>query len=101
MQFDWLVARQSNSDMKNLTLVHKRHPEIWNTRNKIRNMAESVGAFEFHLQETLKDLSENGEQIGLKPVPTGFGKSAIYQILVRVKEKMLKDCACVLVICPL
>ena len=26
-QFDWLVARQSNNDMKNLTLVHKPHPE--------------------------------------------------------------------------
>ena len=29
--------------------------------------AESVGAFEFYLQETLKDLSENGKQIDLKP----------------------------------
>ena len=31
VQFDWLVARQSNSDIKNLTLVHTRHPEykIW------------------------------------------------------------------------
>ena len=29
-------------------------------------MAESVGAFEFYLQETLKDLSENGKQIDLK-----------------------------------
>ena len=30
-------------------------------------MTESVGAFEFYLQETLKDLSENGKQIDLKP----------------------------------
>ena len=29
-------------------------------------MAESVGAFEFYLQETLKDLSENSKQIDLK-----------------------------------
>ncbi|XP_068735388.1 ATP-dependent DNA helicase RecQ-like [Montipora capricornis] len=82
-------------------------------------MAESVEAFEFSLQEMLKDLSENGKQIDLKPeqeaaikslvhgqdvlaiLPTGFGKSAIYQILKGVKEKMSKDCACVLVICPL
>ena len=82
-------------------------------------MAESVEAFEFSLQETLKDLSKNGKQIDLKPeqgaaikslvhgqdvlaiLPTGFGKSAIYQILVGVKERMSKDCACVLVICPL
>ena len=27
VQIEWLVARQSNSDMKNLTLVRKRHPE--------------------------------------------------------------------------
>ena len=73
----------------------------------------------FSLQETLKDLSKNGKQIDLKPeqgaalkslvhghdvlaiLPTGFGKSAINQILVGVKEKKSKDCACVLVICPL
>ena len=30
-------------------------------------MAESVGAFEFYLQETLRDLSENGKPIDLKP----------------------------------
>ena len=30
-------------------------------------MAESVGAFEFYLQETLKDFSENGKQIDLEP----------------------------------
>ena len=30
-------------------------------------MTESVGAFKFYLQETLKDLSENGKQIDLKP----------------------------------
>ena len=82
-------------------------------------MAESVEAFEFSLQETLKDLSKNGKQIDLKPehgaaikslvhgqdvlaiLPTGFGKSAIYQILMGVKEKMSKDCACVLGNCPL
>ena len=104
--------------MKNLTFVHNRHPEC-KTTNKIKSMAESVEAFKFSLQETFKDLSKNGKQIDLKPeqgaaieslvhgqdvlaiLPTGFGKSAIYQILVGVKEKMSKDCACVLVICPL
>ena len=30
-------------------------------------MTESMGAFEFYLQETLKDLSENGKQNDLKP----------------------------------
>ena len=30
-------------------------------------MTESVGVFEFYLQETLKDLAENGKQIDLKP----------------------------------
>ena len=82
-------------------------------------MAESVEAFKFSFQEMLKDLSKNGKQIDLKLeqgaaikslvrgqdvlaiLPTGFGKSAIYQILLGVKEKMSRDCACVLVICPL
>ena len=104
--------------MKNLTFVHNRHPK-YKTTNKIKNMAESVEAFEFSLQETLKDLSKKSKQIDLKPeqgaaikslvrgqdvlaiLPTGFGKSAIYQILVGVKEKMSKECVCVLVICPL
>ena len=63
-----------------------------------------MGAFEFYLQKTLKVLSKNGQQIDLKAeqgtaikssvhgqdvlaiLPTGFGKSDIYQILVRVKE---------------
>ena len=86
---------------KNLTFVYNRHPE-YKTTHKIKNMAESVEAFEFSLQETLKDLSKNGKQIDLKPekgaaikslvhgqdvfaiLPTGFGKCAIYQILVGV-----------------
>ena len=62
VQFDWLVARQSKSDIKNLTFMHNRHPE-YKTTNKIKNMAVSVEAFEFSLQETLKDLSKNGKQI--------------------------------------
>ena len=117
-QFDWLVARQSKSDIKKLTYVHNRHPE-YKTTNKIKNVAESVEAFEFSLQETLKDLSKTSKQIDLKLeqgaaikslvhgqdvlaiLPTGFGKCASYQILLGVKEKMSKDCACVLVICPL
>ena len=62
VQFDWLVARQSKSDIKHLTFMHHRHLE-YKTTNKIKNMAESVEAFEFCLQETLKDLSKNGKQI--------------------------------------
>ena len=42
--------------------MHNRHPE-YKTTNKIKNMAVSVEAFEFSLQETLKDLSKNGKQI--------------------------------------
>ena len=62
MQFDWLVARQSKSDIKHLTFMHNRHPE-YKTTNEIKNMAVSVEAFEFSLQETLKDLSKNDKQI--------------------------------------
>ena len=68
-QFDWLVARQSKSDMKNLTLVHNRHPE-YQTTNKIKNMAESL--------EALKDLSKNGKQIDLKPEQGASMKSLVH-----------------------
>lgn len=76
-------------------------------------------SFEFALQETAKGFSQNGKSIRLKPeqvaavksllngkdvlavLPTGFGKSAIFQFFVRVKEYMSKGSACILVICPL
>ena len=64
-QFDWLVAR------------HNGHPE-YKTTNKIKNMAESVEAFEFSLQETLKDLSKNGKQIDLKPEQGAAIKSLVH-----------------------
>ena len=41
-------------------------------------MTESVGAFEFYLQETLKDLSENGKQIDLKPKQGTAIKSLVH-----------------------
>ena len=41
-------------------------------------MTESVGAFEFYLQETLKDLSENGKQIDLKPEQGTATKSLVH-----------------------
>ena len=41
-------------------------------------MAESVGAFEFYLQETLKDLSDNGKQIDLKPEQRTAIKSLVH-----------------------
>ena len=37
----------------------------------------------------------------LAVLPTGFGKSAIFQFLVGVKEKLSKETACILVIYPL
>lgn len=82
-------------------------------------MAKSMEAFEFSLQETLKELSKKGKQISLKLeqgpaikslvhgrdvlaiLPIGFGKSTSYQTLVGVEEKMSKDCACVVEICLL
>ena len=67
--------------MKNLTFVHNRHPE-YKTTNKIKSMAESVEAFEFSLQETLKDLWKNGKLIDLKPKQGAA-------ILVGVKEKIV------------
>ena len=41
-------------------------------------MTEFVGAFEFYLQETLKDLSENGLQIDLKPEQGTARKSLVH-----------------------
>ena len=41
-------------------------------------MTESVGAFEFYLQETWKDLSENGKQIDLKPEQGTAIKSLVH-----------------------
>ena len=41
-------------------------------------MTESVGAFEFYLQETLKDLLENGKQIDLKPEQGTAIKSLVH-----------------------
>ena len=76
-------------------------------------------SFEFALQKTAEVFSPSGKSINLKPEPvaavksllngkdflavisTGFGKSAIYQFFLRVKECMSKDSACILVICPL
>ena len=40
-------------------------------------MTESVGAFEFYLQETL-NLSENGKQIDLKPEQGTAIKSLVH-----------------------
>ena len=77
-------------------------------------------SFEFALQETAKVFSQSGKSIienqsqwlplrvsvlngkdVLAVLPTGFGKSAIFQFFVRFKEYMSKDLACILVICPL
>ena len=92
-----------------------------NCRAQIRsNMAVAEdNSFEFALQETAKVFSQSGKSINLKPeqvaaikslfngkdvlavLPTGFGKSAIFQFFVHVKEYMSKDLACILFICPL
>ena len=44
VQLDWLVARRSKSDIKNLTFMHKRHPE-YKTTNKIKNIGRVRGSF--------------------------------------------------------
>ena len=51
MQFDWLIARQSKCDI----------------RNGMDRAFERV--FEFSVQETSKDLPQNGKHIVLKPEP--------------------------------
>ena len=66
VQFDWLLARQSKYDIRNLSFMHNPTSE-----HKIKiDMVESgeafEGVFEFYVQETLKDLSQNGKLIVLK-----------------------------------
>ena len=58
--------------MKNLTLVHKPHPQYNQKYNGVR------GSFRIYLQETLKDLSENGKQIDLKPAQGTAIKSLVH-----------------------
>ena len=83
------------------------------------NSFECPFDFEFAQEETTKLLSQGDTLIQLKPeqrtaikslacgkdvlavLPTGFGKSSIFQFLVGVKEKLSKETACILVICPL
>ena len=52
VQFYWLVARQSKSDIRNLTFIHDPTLE----HDKIK----------FSVQKTLKDLLPNGKHINLK-----------------------------------
>ena len=76
-------------------------------------------SFELALLETAEVFSQSGKSINLKPepaaavksllngkdvmavLPTGCGKSAIFQFFLRVKGYMSKDSACILIICPL
>ena len=68
VQFDWLVARQSKSDIKmsphSYCII--RHPEHDNIKI---HMVESEKSFKFSGQQTLKDRdpSPNGNHINLKP----------------------------------
>ena len=82
-------------------------------------MADREVMFDFGLEEVLNSLSEFGisralkwEQKGviatlvtgkhlLAVLPTGFGKSLIFQVLVRVKETMTGTPSSVVVVFPL
>ena len=52
-QFDWLVARQSKSDIRNLTSMHNPTSVTQQDQN---TLAESKEAFEFSVQEMLKKI---------------------------------------------
>lgn len=84
------------------------------------NIAEAgQDSIEFAVQETLKIISQGSIFISLKPeqkvaiksligkkdvltvLPTGFGKSAIHQFLVRVKEMSKKSAFLSRVLCSL
>ena len=66
--------------------------------------------FEFVLRELLCELEKKGLNFSLKEeqktavkelLPTGFGKSLIFQLLVLLARRAKNQAACVLVICPL
>ena len=84
------------------------------------NMAIEAGRdFEFVLRELLCELEKKGLNFSLKEeqktavkelfegrdvvavLPTGFGKSLIFQLLVLLARRAKNQAACVLVICPL
>ena len=76
-------------------------------------------SFDCALEEALSSLSGLGIQLELRPkqkqaiytllsrrdllaaLPTDFGKSLIFQLLVQVKELLSGKTACVIVVCPL
>ena len=64
MQFDMLVARQSKSDIRNLTCM--RNP-TFGTQQDQNTYGRVRGSVRIYVLETLKDLSQNGKHIDLKP----------------------------------
>ena len=104
--FEWLIAScQSYSERSIL------HPEFG-------NMAD-LEDFDSALEKALSALSGLGISLKLRSeqkqavrtlllrrdllaiLPTGFGKSLIFQLLVQVKEILTGKPACVIVVCPL
>ena len=81
-------------------------------------MADSL-SFDAALAEALLSISELGLSRVLRPeqkeaisslvhgsdllavLPTGFGKSLIFQLFIRVKQILSSKAACVIVVCPL
>ena len=62
MQFHWLLARQSKYDIRNLSFMHNHTSGTQRDQLKI-DMGESEevfdGVFEFSVQETSNNLSQN------------------------------------------
>ena len=69
MQFDWLLARQSKCDLRNLSFMH--NPTAGTQDQNRYDMDRTFErVFEFSVQETSKDLSQTGgKHIVLKPEP--------------------------------
>ena len=81
-------------------------------------MADTL-SFDAALAEAVSFLSELGMSRVIRPeqkeaiyslvhgsdllavLPTGFGKSLIFQLLIRVKQILSSNAACVIVVCPL
>lgn len=50
-------------------------------------------------KQALRQLVSGGDLLAV--LPTGFGKSLVFQLLVLVAEKLTQKKCCVLVVCPL
>ena len=53
----------------------------------------------YEQKEAISTLVHESDLLAV--LPTGFGKSLVFQLLIRVQEILLSKAACVIIVCPL